>query len=205
MYSHDLYLKNKESYLRRSRERRLKHPEEVKEGQRKYYLKNREKFLKKSKEYRLNNLEKTRIYQKEYKIKNKEAINKISRERDKIRRKTDIQYRISQALRVRLRLALKGKKKDKRITDLLGCSILFLKDYLQSKFKDGMSWENHGEWHIDHIIPISSFDLTKESELKLACNYRNLQPLWAKENIEKGCKLSPFGRMELEQKLISFN
>jgi hypothetical protein len=64
----------------------------------------------------------------------------------------------------------------------------FLKGYLAGKFKDGMTWENHGEWHIDHIKPCASFNLLDEGEQKKCFHYTNLQPLWASENLSKGCK-----------------
>jgi len=74
----------------------------------------------------------------------------------------------------------------------LGCSLSFLKSYLQSLFKPGMSWDNHGVygWHIDHIIPLSSFDLSDPMQFKKACHYTNLQPLWATENLKKSNKQS---------------
>jgi hypothetical protein len=76
-----------------------------------------------------------------------------------------------------------GKSKYKNI---FGCSIEFYKSYIESQFKDGMSWNNHGEWHIDHIKPLG---LAKtERELKKLFHYKNVQPLWADENRKKGVK-----------------
>ena len=71
---------------------------------------------------------------------------------------------------------------------MLGCSISFLKIFLEAKFKEGMTWENHGEWHIDHIKPCASFNLLNDDEQKKCFNYTNLQPLWALENLSKGFK-----------------
>ena len=81
----------------------------------------------------------------------------------------------------------KGVKGDNTI-ELTGCSLNELKNHLHKKFKEGMTWENYGEWHIDHIKPASSFDLTKLEEQKKAFHYTNLQPLWADENLKKGDK-----------------
>jgi hypothetical protein len=71
--------------------------------------------------------------------------------------------------------------------DIVGCTPQELKEHLESQFKDGMSWENRNEWHIDHIIPLCS--ATTEDELYKLCHYTNLQPLWATENIKKGGKI----------------
>jgi hypothetical protein len=73
---------------------------------------------------------------------------------------------------------------------LVGCSLEELQSHLENKFLPGMSWENHGKkgWHIDHIRPLSSFDLTKEEDQKSALHYTNLQPLWWKDNLIKGNK-----------------
>ena len=81
---------------------------------------------------------------------------------------------------------LKKHYKKGKIVDKLGCSVQYLKCRLEKKFKKGMTWDNWGEWHIDHIIPLDSFDLTDEKQYLEACNYKNLQPLWAKENFLKG-------------------
>jgi hypothetical protein len=82
----------------------------------------------------------------------------------------------------------KTQRKNNRTIDLLGCSVSFLKGYLEEKFKDGMTWENHGEWHIDHIKPCASFNLLDQEDQKKCFHYTNLQPLWAFENLSKGCK-----------------
>jgi len=69
----------------------------------------------------------------------------------------------------------------------LGVSFDELNIYLEQKFKNNMSWENYGEWHIDHIIPLSS--AKTEKEIYELCHYTNLQPLWAEDNLKKGCKV----------------
>ena len=70
-------------------------------------------------------------------------------------------------------------------SDLLGCSIQDARRYLEDQFTKGMSWENHGEWHIDHRKPCASFDLTNVEEQRVCFHYTNLQPLWASENLSK--------------------
>jgi hypothetical protein len=72
---------------------------------------------------------------------------------------------------------------------LIGCSVPQLRKHLEAQFTEGMTWDNHGEWHIDHIKPCASFDLT-DAEQQLECfNYTNLQPLWASDNLSKGAKV----------------
>ncbi len=72
---------------------------------------------------------------------------------------------------------------------MIGCSWIDFKIYLESKFTEGMSWDNYGKWHIDHIVPLSSFDLSDPVQLEKACHYTNLQPLWAKDNLKKSNKI----------------
>ena len=93
-------------------------------------------------------------------------------------------------MRSRIGTALTKQKSNKNNTtnELLGCSISFLKTYMSEKFKDGMTWDNHGEWHIDHIKPCASFHLLDDEEQKKCFHYTNLQPLWASENLSKGCR-----------------
>lgn len=103
----------------------------------------------------------------------------------------DIQFRIAYTLRNRLRMAFsRGYKNGSAVRDL-GCSIAELMEHLKGRFRAGMSFENYGEWHIDHIRPLASFDLRDPEQVKAACHFSNLQPLWAEENIRKGARIAP--------------
>lgn len=102
----------------------------------------------------------------------------------------NLHRRVALRLRSRLRKALaRGCKTASAVKDL-GCSVAELIKHIELQFQDGMSWDNHGEWHIDHIKPLASFDLTDETQAKAACHYSNLQPLWASENHRKWCHVN---------------
>jgi len=98
---------------------------------------------------------------------------------------------IASVVRARIHDVLKHHYKSEKTEKLLGISIKELKIYLESKFTDGMTWGNYGfyGWHIDHIKPLSSFDLNNSEEQKKAFHYTNLQPLWAKDNLHKHSKI----------------
>jgi len=117
-----------------------------------------------------------------------EGRRKIKAEKRKIRLNNDINFRLADTLRSRLKHALKGNFKSGSAVGDLGCSIEQLKKHIESKFKTGMTWDNwtRNGWHIDHIIPLSRFNLSNKEELLKACHYTNLQPLWAKDNLSKG-------------------
>ena len=72
--------------------------------------------------------------------------------------------------------------------DALGCDYDELKIHLENQFAEGMSWENHGKWHIDHIKPCSAYDLSKEDEQRKCFSFENMQPLWAMDNWQKGSR-----------------
>jgi len=122
---------------------------------------------------------------------------KILREKQKIyvnnKLKTDVLFKLKHRLRTRLYLVLKQKKLSKttKISEYLGCTLEELKLHIESQFTDGMNWDNYGEWHIDHIIPLS-LAKTEEEVYKLN-HYTNLQPLWANDNIKKSNKLTTKG------------
>jgi len=115
---------------------------------------------------------------------------KYKREYIRNKRKTDLIFKLKDSLRHRIYLALKGISKSKRTMELLGCSIEQLKQHLKIKFTKGMSFKNYGKWHIDHVVPCASFDLSNPEEQHKCFNFKNLQPLWAKDNLEKRDKIS---------------
>lgn len=98
---------------------------------------------------------------------------------------SNICFRIETLLRNRICDLLKGKVKSDHTLNLLGCTVEELKQYLENQFIEGMTWENYGEWQIDHIIPCAYFDLSIEKNQYICFNFRNLQPLWANENRRK--------------------
>lgn len=106
------------------------------------------------------------------------------------KRQNDPLYKMKGVLSTRVWKAFKKKywKKGKSTEILLGADYKTVKLHIEKQFQKGMSWENHGEWHIDHIIPLASA-LTKEEMINL-CNYKNLQPLWALDNIKKSDSIS---------------
>lgn len=104
---------------------------------------------------------------------------------------TDVKYKVANALRVRVRKALKGNFKATNTLKMLGCHLDTFKAYIESKWKPGMTWSNYSYygWHLDHIIPCARFDLSKPEEQLKCFHYKNLQPLWRKENQSKGDKI----------------
>lgn len=137
-----------------------------------YYEKNRKALLEQKKEYYKKNKIKILAYHKKY-------------ERHQL--KTNPIFRLRKNVRRRLHLALKGAYKPDTTQNIVGCDWDFLKKHLESLFKSGMSWDNYGYygWHVDHIIPLSEFDLTDPMQFKKAMHYTNLQPLWMEENLAK--------------------
>ena len=153
-------------YINRDREKYL-------EYQRSQYLKNRENRLKQRKDYYKSNREDILEYHKNH-IREK--------------RRQDPCFRLVGNLRNGLYKSLKGYSKKHRTMKYVGCSIEQLWIRFESLFQDGMTRENYGEWHVDHIQPLCSFDFTgedQEDQLKRAWHYSNLQPLWAIDNQKK--------------------
>lgn len=170
-----------------------------------YRINNKNKIKQLCKDYYQNNKNKVKEYKKQYYEENKEAIAKYKKQYDeenkhKINRKdyhreyymnkynNDPEFKIKVNLRNRLNMAIKKELKTGSAIKDLGCSVEELKIQLESQFQEGMTWDNYGVkgWHIDHIKPLASFDLSNPEELKKACNHKNLQPLWAEDNFKKG-------------------
>lgn len=157
-----------------------------------YYQQNKEKIKKYSKTYRKNHSEYYRKLSKYYYQINKTSLIKKAKKYSKLKNKTDLSFKILKNLRTRISQVIRGKNKSQSTLKLLGCSVAFLKKHLESKFTEGMSWNNYGrgwngkkEWHIDHKTPCYAFDLLKPEEQIKCFHYTNLQPLWATENLIK--------------------
>lgn len=143
------------------------------------------------KKWHLRNYKKRekRIIPQEIIEKRKEKRREYVRAYYKIYYKKNISQKIALIFRQRLWRLLKGRKVKFKMEELIGCSKKYLKKYIENKFKQNMTWNNHGKWHIDHIKPCVSFNLEYDNELKKCFHYTNLQPLWAKDNIIKGSKI----------------
>ena len=140
----------------RTRRWRAKHPEASKAASRRYYQENLDKERKRKKDFITT------------------------------RRKTDVKFRLQTNLRNRFKMALKNGYKNGSAVHDLGCSIDEFKSYISDKFQPMMSWDNYGEWQLDHVVPLSKFDLTKREQLQIALHYTNYQPMWSLENTRKG-------------------
>jgi hypothetical protein len=178
------FFKNKKWYIKSLKLKRKRWKEDLEF--RKKSIENHKKWKEKNKEYRkeyLKNYDKNRT--KEQKLKHLKARKK--------RIKKNPSEKMSYLIRRRIILALKGKNKSAPSLKLTGApNWEFVWKHLESTFKPGMTKENHGLWHIDHIMPCASFDLSKKEEQYKCFHYTNLQALWAHENLSKGAKmLSP--------------
>ncbi len=123
--------------------------------------------------------------------------------------KLDPEFRLQRALRDRARRAISGAGLSQTGLTLLGCTIPEVRKHIESLWEPGMTWENYGVtgWHIDHIKPLTAFNLGCPEECALACHYTNLRPLWAKDNTRKGDRFWQDGRMvrgkDVRPKLIA--
>jgi len=151
---------------------------------------NVEKESERMKIYREKNPEKMKELNKDWNKKNKRSRNAYVRQYEKNRKKVDIGFKLSKILRTRMWSALKTNVKSNKTIELTGCTLNQLKKYIESKFQDGMNWENYGVWHIDHIIPCARFDLSDPGQQKICFHYTNLQPMWGEDNLKKGARLN---------------
>ena len=191
--SKQYYEENKEKIKEQTKQYREENKDKVKEQKKQYYEENKEHY----KQYREENKEYYKQHNKEYYKKYREENRQKINEYYKNRRSENTLFRLSHNLRTRTSLAFrnKGYSKNTKTQDMLGVEWEVVKMHIERQFKNGMTWSNYGEWHIDHIIPLASANT--EEELINLCRYTNLQPLWAEENMSKGCKIE-----ETQLKLI---
>jgi hypothetical protein len=179
------------------------HKEQIKAYKERYYADpvNKENKRINDKRWATENVERKKKMDKDYAAKNKEKIRKKQKEWNSIpenkewvnaykqnKRLTDINFRLACNLRNRIRKLLKTGRPGSAVRDI-GCSLDDFKLYIEAKFQPGMTWNNYGEWHLDHIRPLCSFNLENREEFLEACNYKNIQPLWKLDNLTKSDKL----------------
>jgi hypothetical protein len=148
-----------------------KNKEKINIIKQRYVDNNKEKVMKSKKEW----------FEKNPKYKNQWVVDNY---------KNDSLFRLITIMRARTRLFFKSKniKKKNNTFEIVGCSPEFLREYIETKFTEGMNWELLGnKIHIDHIIPLSS--AKNEEEIYNLCHYTNLQPLWAEDNLKKSNKI----------------
>jgi hypothetical protein len=166
------YDKNNEKIKLQVRKYRELNLDKVKELKQKIYKRDKKRILMVNKLYRENNREKRNLYSRNRKL-------------------TDLVFKLKHLINSRMRIFMKSHNitKKNKTFEIVGCTPLELKNHLEKQFTLGMSWDNQGKWHIDHIIPLSS--AKNEDDVYKLCHYNNLQPLWAIDNMKKGSK-TPF-------------
>jgi len=189
-YQKHYHQKNRESKLQYHRQYYQKNRESLSGYYRQYRQENREARREQQKQYRQENREYFAEYRKQYYQENRESVIEQQRQYSQ----STPQRKISKSIRNRTRKVVRAGKAKKfcGYNDYIGCTPEELVAHLESQFHQcpstgrEMTWDNHGEWHIDHIRPLASFDLLDEGDFMQAHHYTNLQPLWAEENLSKG-------------------
>lgn len=177
------YRRNKVSILAKQKQFKIDNPDIVKERRRKEKSKHKDRYRERSREWSKKNPEK----RKEILKRSRERCRGQIREYERNKRATDLNFKLRQNMRARVKLALKAQRavKAKGTCELIGCTIQELRSHLESQFQHGMTWNNYGTWHIDHIKPLALFDLTDATQQLQAFHWSNMQPLWAHENLLK--------------------
>lgn len=186
----------------------------IREQQRQYRQANREELSRRAKERRAKNQEQTRakerariktpeqraaavVRAREWVKNNKQRHLKWTRQHRQKRLAADPAFKAQIAIRRRFYMALRNQVYDGwnirsgEAVRLLGCTMQQFVQHVESLWSDGMSWGNwtRDGWHIDHIVPLSAFDLSDPEQAQAACHFTNLRPLWAQENLSKGAKI----------------
>lgn len=164
----------KECWKEKRKAYRNTHEDKVQESKKTYYYKNQDTCCKRSMDWYLRNKD----------IKNEKHAVYIKKKRQE-----DVNFKIYSNMQTRIYSALRDNKSE-RTMDLIGCDICFFKTWLENQFDEKMSWDNHGTyWHIDHVKPCSSYDMTNPNEVKECFNWKNVRPLNKTLNLRKNDKI----------------
>ena len=197
----DYYSSHKEDYARRgksdvgkaaAKKYREGHKEDAAEYHKIYQKEHADELREKSRIYQRKNYKRLAIKKREWASRNRQSLREKHKIRQRKHRKNNLSVRLLENARSRVYAALKGKVKSAKTMELIGCTIEYLKTYLESQFVKGMKWDNYGRygWHIDHIIPCAVFDMSNHKEQKECFHFSNLQPLWAEDNLRKSNKVA---------------
>ena len=185
----EIYEREREKSKARLKARYASRKGEYYEKQKAYRDKNKEKVFESKRVYRQKNAAKIKLAKQKYGVENREKISKNIAKRCA----NNPLVRMANSMRRSIRRYLDaGQKGEMSSFEIIGCSKDDLRKHLESKFRDGMTWQNYGKhWHIDHIVPLISSNSV--DEIKRLCHWTNLQPLTAFENISKGAKIPVAG------------
>jgi uncharacterized Zn finger protein (UPF0148 family) len=164
-----------------SKKYRLENKEKIKEYNFRWNSENKKYYQEYRKIWEVENYDKVLEKRKRFRQNNPNYTNNYNKQRKQV----DVLFRLKAIVRGRISRYLKHKQL--KTFDIVGCTPEYLKEHLEKQFVNGMTWENRDEWHIDHIIPLSSAN--SEEELYKLCHYTNLQPLWAIDNLRKSNKI----------------
>lgn len=165
---------------------RKRNPEKIKEGQRKWQRENAEYVKTKRREKADENAEHIAKVAKAWRDANPDKLAEYSRLR-RLKPKRRIENAVRSGIVRGIRV---GEKSGRKTFALLGYSVAELMAHLEKQFQPGMTWDNYGDWHIDHIVPLSLFnyETLDDIDFKRAWALSNLQPLWALDNLKKMAK-----------------
>lgn len=164
----------------------LENPEQYRESRKANYQKNIDKMREEKRKSSAKFKDKKIAYDIEYREKNKDKIAAYKKEWEKNKRHEPL-FKLTRNLRRRVHHALKGDNKSAKTFELIGCDVETFKAHIESLWLEGMSWDNYGPtgWHIDHIKPCHTFNLTDEEQQRECFHFSNQRPLWAKDNLSR--------------------
>lgn len=158
---------------------------------REWKAKNRERTLQCSRDWRAKNKEVVCAYNHNYFQENRDKIQQRSTAYHKMRYQSDVNFKLAKNLRNRFCKVLKHNRTDDSSIDILGCTLDFFKAWLEHQFDYDMNFDNHGKlWHLDHVVPVSKFNLNDESEIRKCFHWTNYKPLLAEENLKKSNRIT---------------
>lgn len=187
-YNAQYYEKNKEACRERFRKYNKKNKDKIAKRRKEYFTQYNKTNKERAKQYREYNKERIQEYAKQYYNDNKSRIIKQHNKYKKQKRKNSPRYRLNANMGVGMWYSLRMKKNKQDWESLVDFTLDELINHLEKQFRGGMSWNNYGGWHVDHIIPKSHFkyECSEDEEFKRCWSLTNLQPLWAEENFKKG-------------------